>query len=377
MTNAMVNQIYSLPDMFRQSFRPMDENSRQTWNHRLSLSARRLYLTGCGDSHHAALGAELAFESIAGLPTEAQTALQFSRYTADFLGQPAPGMNLVIGISVSGEVARTIEAMQNARARGAAVVALTATPGSRVHQAGDTALFTTVAEFPEPPGVHTPGIRSYTANQLGLYLSAVRLGEVRGHITTGEADKLRAEIFSMAGAIEDMIKTCEPAVKVLAERWAEAGEFIFVGSGPNYGTALFSAAKVLEASGDSALGQETEEWAHLQYFAKAAETPTIFITPAERDLSRAIEVVTAARTIGRQIALVAPSRAGIFPEGTTLLALPDSVREVFSPLVTAIFGELFAAYRAEVTGEPYFRNFGGGRRPIRRRRHQQDTHQPD
>jgi glucosamine--fructose-6-phosphate aminotransferase (isomerizing) len=37
------------------------------------------------------------------------------------------------------------------------------------------------------------------------------------------------------------------------------------------------------------------------------------------------------------------------------------VKEMFSPLVTQIPGELFAAYRAEVIGEPFFRGFGGGR----------------
>jgi len=360
-TNAMLAQVYSLPEMIRESFQRFDDAARQTWSHQLCLSTKRVYITGCGDSHHAALGAELAFESLAGLPTEAQTALQFGRYSAGYLTQAAPGMNLVIGISVSGEVARTVEAMQRARARGASTLALTATPGSRVHQAGDTAFLTTVSDFPDLPGVHTPGIRSYAASQLGLYLSAIRLGEVRGHITTAEATGLRAELLSLAGAIEEVIQTCEPAVKSLAERWAAAREFIFVGSGPNFGTALFSAAKVLEASGDSAMGQDTEEWAHLQYFARDVDTPTIFITAGERDLSRVAEVIVAAQTIGRNIAVAAPSRAGELAEVGSRLPLPDRVREVFSPLVTAIPGEMFAAYRAEVAGEAYFRNFGGGR----------------
>ncbi len=34
---------------------------------------------------------------------------------------------------------------------------------------------------------------------------------------------------------------------------------------------------------------------------------------------------------------------------------------MFSPLVATIPGELFAAYRAEAIGEPFFRSFGGGR----------------
>ena len=40
---------------------------------------------GCGDSYHAPLNAELAFEELAGLPCEPMTAMQFARYGADFL----------------------------------------------------------------------------------------------------------------------------------------------------------------------------------------------------------------------------------------------------------------------------------------------------
>ena len=34
---------------------------------------------------------------------------------------------------------------------------------------------------------------------------------------------------------------------------------------------------------------------------------------------------------------------------------------MFSPLVACIPGMLFAAHRADVMGEPFFRAFGGGR----------------
>jgi glucosamine--fructose-6-phosphate aminotransferase (isomerizing) len=43
------------------------------------------------------------------------------------------------------------------------------------------------------------------------------------------------------------------------------------------------------------------------------------------------------------------------------LSLAEQVGELFSPVVSAIPAMLFAAYRAEVIGEPYFRNFEGGR----------------
>jgi glucosamine--fructose-6-phosphate aminotransferase (isomerizing) len=358
----MINQVYSLPDVIRESFQVFDDNVRNTLDHSVCLAVKRLFVTGCGDSHHASLCSELAFESLAGVPTEPMTALQFARYAVGFLPETGPGTNLVIGISVSGEVVRTLEALNLARQAGALPVALTATPGSRIHQAGEKALFSTIAPFPEPADVHTPGVRSYTANQLVLYLVAIRLGEVRGHLSSSEATALRKELLSLAEVAARTIETCDPLARQLAEKWADAQEFVFAGAGPNYGTALFSAAKVLEASGDPALGQEMEEWGHLQYFARAVATPTFFITSGQRDLTRAKEIAVAAKMIGRRVAVITgPEGKPVADQAEAVFPLPGSIRELFSPLISAIPGELFAAYRSEVLGEPFFRNFSGGR----------------
>lgn len=360
--NSMIEQVKSLPAMIRESFQPFDDGIRSTLDHNLCLSLKRVFITGCGDSHHAALNTELAFESLAGLPTEPMTALQFSRYAAEFLPRTGPSTNAVIGISVSGEVSRTLEALNLAKKAGATTIALTGTPGSRVALAGDFTLFSSTSQFPDPPGVHTPGVRSFAANQLALYLIAVRLGEVRGALTSAEAGKIRSELLALADTAEQLIPVWDQTASRLAETWNDAQEFVFVGGGPNFGTALFSAAKVLEASGDPALGQETEEWAHLQYFARSAPTPTFFISAADRDRSRMAEAAVAAKAVGRRIAAItSTANAALSDIADAAFVWPAEVRELFSPLIAAIPGELFAAYRAEVVQEPFFRGFSGGR----------------
>jgi len=360
--NSMVAQVYSLPDLITENFQELDDNIRNTLSHELCLSMKRLFLTGCGDSYHAALNAELAFESIAGVPVEPLTAHQFSRYGVAYLPQTGPGTNVVVGISVSGEVARTVEAINLANQAGAETVALTATPGSRVDKTAKTTLFSTITTFPDPQGVHTPGVRSYAANQLALYLMTIRIGEVKGLLSPVDATALRGELLMLADAIKTTTESSDKPAQELAMSWSDANEFVFVGSGPNFGTALFSAAKILEASGDPALGQDLEEWAHLQYFARAVPTPTFIINAGARDLSRAVEVAVAAKIIGRRVAVITPPENEILSEiGDSILGIAAGVREAFSPLITAIPGELFAAYRADMIAEPFFRDFMGGR----------------
>ena len=146
-TNAMLQQVHGLADMLWESFHSFDEESRRVFDSKLCVSAKRIFITGCGDSHDAALGARLAFHTIAGVPCEAISSLQFSRYTAPFLqslGSSVSDGNIVIGISVSGEVARTIEALRLAAKAGATTVALTGSLGSRIARSAQMVLKTVV-----------------------------------------------------------------------------------------------------------------------------------------------------------------------------------------------------------------------------------------
>ena len=358
--NPMIAQIKSLPELVSQIVPTYSGNIASTVSQSFCQSFDHLYLMGCGDSHHVSVATQLAFRVLAGIETEALTAMHFARYTADCLIHPEHC--LVAGASVSGEVSRTLEGMLLARQAGARVLALTATPTSRIARAADVVVDTTQPPFQDPEGMIIPGVRSYVANQAGLLLLAIHFGEQRGHIALKEAEGYRQQIHNLADAIEATIEMNEKRVKDLASQWADESEFIFCGSGPGYAAALFSAAKMLEASGDAAIGQDLEEWAHLQYFAKKISTPTFVISGGERDVSRAREVVTAALAIGRRVAVITPAGKGnLFPEAAVKLPFTDGVPEMFQALLTMLPGSIFAAYRAELLSEPYFRDFAGGR----------------
>ena len=359
--NYMIKEIQSLSELSSQIIEPLDDAIRRKVDHDLILSLKRLYVVGCGDSHHASLATELAFESLTGLPDDPMTSMLFGRYASGFIPKSGPKTNLVVGISVSGQVSRTAEALRMGRQAGAVTAALTANPESPVGNEADILLDVPVPEFQVPEGAIIPGVRSYYTSQMGLYLLAIRIAEVKKQINNGEAGKLRDYLRSFADLVRQTVEACEPIAKKAAEQWGKEGEFVFAGSGPNYATAIFSAAKLLEATGDCALGQDVEEWAHLQYFEKVQGTPTFIITAGDRDLSRAEEVAVAAKQIGRQVAAVCPSSArGLVEIADIHFPIPE-VEERFSPLITSIPGDLFAAYLSEVKGEAFFRDFKGGR----------------
>jgi len=361
--SPMHQQIDTLPQLVREIAHPFDESARATFDFELCTSAKRIYLVGCGDSYHAPVGAELAFHELAGVPTQAVNALAFSRYVVPHLPPTGPKTNLVIAVSVSGVVSRTIESMRLARQAGAVAVALTGTPGAPLAQSAEKVFKTTVPPLPdELKGMVVPGVRSYLASQMGLYSAAIRIGEVRGHLTTAQANLLRAELGRLADVMEATIRACEPVAHELMQRWTNLSEFVYVGAGPLYGVAMFSAAKMLEASGDPLMAQDTEEWAHLQYFSARPDTPTVLISAAQHDADRMAEVARAAESIGRRtVAVVPDGERAISEYAQRVLPVKGQVRECFAPLVYSIPGELLAAERAMVVGSTYFQGFGGGR----------------
>jgi glutamine---fructose-6-phosphate transaminase (isomerizing) len=357
--------VYSLPELLSLQVDALANGAAEVTDRLAPSQLRQVLLTGCGDSHHAALATALAFQRLAGLQSQAMTAMQFARYNVGGIPRSVAAETLVIGTSASGQVSRTVEALRLAGEAGCTTVAVT---GALDCPLGQAAVH--VLEAPTPPlegdaGQGVPGARSYLTSLVALLLLAIALGRSRRSLAKAAADKSLEALTRLPEALAETMRTIDPLLGEAAEKWHDASHFSFCGSGPNYGTALFGAAKILEASGEVAIGRDLEEWAHLDYFGRRADTPTLFLSAGDWawDADRQREVLTAAETIGRRVAVVAPADSQILAWSRTALALPFTaqVEEWLSPLLTCVAPLLLASHRAERTGEPYFRAFSGGR----------------
>jgi glutamine---fructose-6-phosphate transaminase (isomerizing) len=362
--SPLLQQIESLPEMVAGLVPGLAAAVAAALPAELCRRQHSFFLTGCGDSHHAGVGAEMAFQQLAGRPCRALTAMHFARYTAPFLPQVSSGQPFVVAVSASGRVSRTVEALHLARQAGALAVALTANRKSPLARVADIVIDTAVPPLPDGARrLAAPGVRSYVASQLALYLLAIHVGECHGYLNADTAVAMRSELLAVAGQMAHFARAAEPLAADLVEQWRDARTFVFCGAGPGYGAALFSAAKLLEAGGDTAVAQDTEEWAHLQYFERHAATPTFIISSGAWDEERALEIATAAAAIGCRVAVIAAAGGALAQvrQNAFLWQKAPPLRQCFSPLLASVPGAIFAAYRAEHLAEPYFRSFGGGR----------------
>lgn len=350
--NTMIDQVKSLPDMIRTEFKNIDRQVRLLMSHEEFLTVKRIVITGCGDSHMAGLATELAFEQIAGIPTEPMRAMKGGRYAAPYLISHYPHNPLVIGISVSGTVARTREAVQLFAQKDRPTVAITGNPESPLAQICNKVIDCTIPEYP-----FAPGVRSYRMSLLALYLLAIRLGEVQDKYSQGEADVKRDSLLATADAIEATIEAVYDTTLELANAVADEKSFVFIGDGPNFGTALFGAAKAIEAAGVHAMGQESEEWVHLQYFSDVeSSTPSFLITPGYRGHDRVGDLIPPLKGIGRTAIAIAPEGDQVVsPHVDWVLPVIGDIPEAFTPMVYPVAIELFSAHLSDVIGKPFFR----------------------
>jgi glucosamine--fructose-6-phosphate aminotransferase (isomerizing) len=265
-----------------------------------------------------------------------------ARYLVPRLGEAA-AQTLVVGISSSGEVARTLEAVEAAREAGASTVALTTREGSSLARAADASIV-----LPTPDAVAGPGLVTYLASLLMGYALAAALAE------PGPAREIDQAIRALPGSLGKWVMEEAGRGRDFAAQFVSSEPIVFLGSGPAYGAALFAAAKQVEAAGIPSWAQDLEEWAHVEYFAEPAEMGTWILSAAGRARTRETEVEAAAQAIGRRLGVSRwePGDGHLGP-----------MREGLAPLALWAGPWACAGALMESLGEQPFRVFGGGRSP--------------
>jgi glucosamine--fructose-6-phosphate aminotransferase (isomerizing) len=302
----------------------------------------RVYLVGCGDSLYAGMATRFAFERWTGIPTEAMGSLEFSRYAVE----TAPADALVVAVSNSGRVTRTIEAAMFAGQRDIRSVALTFFPDSALARAATGAIAWTYEDVG-----FGPGTLSYLASLVALYALAIRLGEAAGRLDAAERDERLEAVTACADALAWTIEASRPVADAIAERIDPGGVLAVLGGGPNHGTAMFGMAKLIESARHNAVGQELEEWAHEQYFVTGPGSHTIVVAPAGASADRAREQLRAVREVGgTAVAICDPGDEATCAMADMVLPARATADELLSPIVAAVPLELLSLAYARRQG---------------------------
>lgn len=356
-SNPMSRQVESLPELIEQQYEDLEPKTRTVLSFQEIFNIQRIVLTGCGDSLAAAMATKHAFEMLTGIPVEVVTAIELSRlYCKKHLGIDCRNP-LVIAVSNSGTGARVAEAVERARKYGCFILGVTGNEESPLGRHSDEILKLDIPSFEDAPGT-----RSYMVSVMSLLLLAIRFGEVRLQYTMDQAMAYREDIKNQGRVLRTLLPQMEENCAEIAEIWKDFPCYDFVGAGFDYATAWFGHAKILEATGKFAMHINTEEWFHLNFFARnARELGTVVVANTTNPChSRSKELVKYANELHRPLVVITDGDASDFNyEEATYVRVPKPEYPITMPITHFVPVCLIAAYIAEIIDEKYGRGCEG------------------
>jgi glucosamine--fructose-6-phosphate aminotransferase (isomerizing) len=308
----------------------------------VARSLKRVVLVACGTSHHAAIAGRNWIESIARVPAQVELASEL-RYRDAVLG---PG-DLVVAVSQSGETLDTIAAVNEAKRRGAKILAIANVVGSAIPRAADGALYTHAG-----PEIGVASTKCFTAQLAALLMLAIYLGRRRETLSAERAAPLLTKLVALPSAMREALETHEVCATIAKKQLVntEARDCLFLGRGLSFPIALEGALKLKEISYVHAEGYAAGEMKHGPIALIDRHMPIVVVAPRDSHHEKiASNVQEVSAREGRVIAIVTRGDATISKLAEDVIEVPDVDQEL-TPLVTVIPLQLLAYYAADFKG---------------------------
>lgn len=300
----------------------------------------RMEIIACGTSLHAAKIAQNAFETLAGIPVRVEAASEYI-----YKRQLTSAETLTIGISQSGETADTITALKQARSSGAKVLAVTNRTDSSIVRCADAVL-------PLKAGIEVSvaATKSYTAQLVCLYLSALAAAELRGCLSRDKLFELKKELFEIPAKLEETLSNSS-GIKTCAKDYAACKNVVFMARGINTASAAEGALKLKEISYINANGYEAGELKHGPIALLDESVPVIAIL-ADGGLTFDKMLSNCEEVKARRAQLIAVTTSAAVQRGKLfdrVIRVPQ-IAEIWSPLLLNVPLQLLAYYIADELG---------------------------
>jgi glutamine---fructose-6-phosphate transaminase (isomerizing) len=299
----------------------------------------RICFVACGTSYYACLVGKFMIEQLVGIPVEVDLGSEF-RYRDPIVN----GKTLVVLISQSGETADTLAAMREAKLKGAQTLCICNVVESTLARDCGHVLYTHAG-----PEIGVASTKAFTSQMTAIFLLALFLGKARGALDGAGAHRLMQLMIEVPHLVERTLEH-EPAIKAIAEKYATAKNFLFLGRGIIYPIALEGALKLKEISYIHAEGYPAGEMKHGPIALIDENMPVMVM--AQRDaiyekILSNIEEVKARK--GRVIAIAMEGDTVLGAKADDILYLPET-DPLFAPFVMVIPLQLFAYHVADFKG---------------------------
>jgi len=342
----MLKEIYEQPDAIIDTFRGRLHRDQQQIllsgleeNKEVFQNAKRIIIIACGTSWHAGLVGEYLFEDAARIPVEVEYASEF-RYRNPVINKE----DVVIAISQSGETADTLAAIKLAKEAGAFVFGICNVVGSSIARAADTGAYTHAG-----PEIGVASTKAFTTQITLLMLICLRLGQLRGTLSTEEFNRVAEELEALPKAVQTVLKS-EKEIEQIAKNYKDAANFLYLGRGYNFPVALEGALKLKEISYIHAEGYPAAEMKHGPIALIDKNMPVVVIATNKGHYEKVVSNIQEIKSRdGKIIAVVTKGDRSVKALADHVIEIPE-VTESLTPILASVPLQLLAYHIAVMRG---------------------------
>ncbi len=298
-----------------------------------------VHIIACGTSYHAGSVGRYWLESIAGVPTSVEVASEF-RYRRPI----ARRHSLIVTLSQSGETADTLAALHEARRLGfGRALAICNVAESALVRASDLVLMTRAG-----PEVGVASTKAFTTQLVALMLLVIVLGRRRG-LTAEQENKLVEQLLGLPSALESVL-TLDARIQVLARRFADKHNALFLGRGAHYPIAMEGALKLKEISYIHAEAYPAGELKHGPLALVDADMPVIAVAPNNDLLEKLKSNLQEVSARGGQLIVFADEDSGVTSSADVEVIPVAPAHDAIAPIIFTVPLQLLAYHVAVLKG---------------------------
>ena len=330
----MLKEIYEQPTVLQNTFGGRFSGNGTDTQLELTLdptSINRVVITAAGTAYYSGMVGEYLIEKLARLPVEVEVASEF-RYRDPIIDEHT----LCIVVSQSGETIDTLEALREAKRNGAKTLAILNVKGSSISREVDDVLYIHAG-----PEIGVASTKAYIAMVAAFNLLAIWLGRHRNTLNDELATDLIKALRHTPKLVEEALQERDHIAEI-AEAFKGHSDYLFLGRGINFPTALEGALKLKEISYIHAEAYATGEMKHGPIALIDHNMPVVAIATASHLYEKTISNIQEVKARdGIVIALANKNDKHIHQHADYVIHVPET-HELISPLVNVISMQLLA-----------------------------------
>ena len=283
-------------------------------------------------------------EDLARIPTKVEYASEF-RYRNPVVSD----RTLCIVISQSGETADTLAAMREAKHRGARTLGIVNVVGSTIARESDGGSYIHAG-----PEIGVASTKAFSSQVTALLLFTLKLARLRA-LSPVRGREIVEALHALPGQVQNVLDRADE-IEALAEEFKRASNFLYLGRGYNFPTALEGALKLKEISYIHAEGYPAAEMKHGPIALIDEMMPVVFIAPHDSVFEKVVSNVQEVKARkGKVIAITSrlePSLTGLIDYEFRIPETLDLVTPILASVPLQLLAYFIAVKRGSNVDQP-------------------------